>query len=182
MKKKTIFLISLITALFGSLYFAFSHELIIMRFPSRLQPNILQASAQTNTKKEVKLIFWSNDKWNIETTELIWSPCKADNLYHIINNWLLLLDEETIMERKVSLQAVLLSPSEHEAYLSFDRNPFSKECSTFEKWLWIESLLKTIRENDVKIQNIRFLVHHQPMHDNHLDFSRSWPITGFFEN
>jgi hypothetical protein len=43
----------------------------------------------------------------------------------------------------------------------------------------IEGLLKTLRENDIKIQRIHFLLHHQPLVDYHLDFSHPWPLEGF---
>jgi hypothetical protein len=63
--------------------------------------------------------------------------------------------------------------------LSFDRSPFPTEWTTYEQWMWIESLLKTVRDNDIRIQRIRFLVHHQELIDYHLDFSNPWPIIGF---
>lgn len=78
------------------------------------------------------------------------------------------------------LQSVVVTQAQ-EAYLSFDRNPFGKEQSTFEKWIWVESLLKTVRIADVPLQSIYFLAYHQPLHDVHLDFSISWPVVGFFK-
>jgi hypothetical protein len=85
------------------------------------------------------------------------------------------------MEKKVSLQSVVPSPSGVEAYISFDRNPFTKNQSTYEKFMWIEGLLKTVRENGIQLQSIYFLVHHQPLTDFHLDFSNAWPISGFIQ-
>ncbi|HZW61067.1 MAG TPA: hypothetical protein VFF04_02480, partial [Candidatus Babeliales bacterium] len=98
-----------------------------------------------------------------------------------INSWLSLLDEEHIMDSKVMLQTAILSQSGQEAFLSFDRNPLPAECATFETWMWVEGLLKTIRENDIQLQSIRFLVHHEPLIDEHLDFSNSWPAQGFLD-
>jgi len=83
------------------------------------------------------------------------------------------------MEKKITVQTVLLSTSDQVAYLSFDSDPLSKESSTFDKWMLIEGLLKTIRENSVRLQQIQLLVHHQLMQDPHLDFSKPWPVDGF---
>ncbi len=117
-----------------------------------------------------------------EETELIWSDDLAKTIELLINSWLSLLDEEEIIEKRITVQSVALCPRQQEAYLYFDRYPFNKEESTFEKCIFLEGLLKTIRHNDIKIQLVRFLVHHEPMQDYHLDFSNSWPIAGFLES
>jgi hypothetical protein len=83
------------------------------------------------------------------------------------------------MTKTVSLQSAMLSPAQHELYISFTRNPLEKEKSIQEKWLFIEGLLKTIRENGLMLQAIHFLVQHQPLNDPHLDFSKPWPLQGF---
>ena len=45
--------------------------------------------------------------------------------------------------------------------------------------MWIEELLKTIKESGIPVQTIRLLVYSKPLQDNHLDFSHSWPISGY---
>ena len=171
----------LICAFGGVLLFAYHQHWIIFSYPS-YNAKIEQQNATSHiTKKNVNLIFWHNEKWNSEYIELIWSDDIAHNLHYLINSWLTLLDEEHVMNKKVTLQSALLSSSGQEAYASFDRKPFNKEASTFGKWMWIEGLLKTIRDNGIQLQKINFLVHHQPLHDNHLDFSNPWPIAGFLE-
>jgi hypothetical protein len=91
------------------------------------------------------------------------------------------MDEERLMSKKVSLQSVILTPNEKDAYLSFDRYPFSPESPTVEKFMWVEGLLKTLRDNGISLQGVRFLVHHQEMLDSHLDFSNPWPGIGFLK-
>lgn len=179
MKNYSFLLLFCIPVIMGILFFAFLQNWIIIRLPTTATH---KQHAPTITKKTVQLIFWHNNKWNTEKTDLIWSEKKDHNLYYLINSWLSLLDEEEIMTKKVSLQTALLVSSGQEAYLSFDRNPLDKERSTFDKWMWIEGLLKTIRENNITIQKVRLLVHHQPLHDNHLDFSKPWPLIGFIKN
>ena len=124
-------------------------------------------------------MYWHNGAWQTEHQELIWGSNTEKNCLYLINTWLTLLDEEGIMEKRVTLQTALLSPSGQEIYLSFDRSPFQPEDSTFAKWMWIEGLLKTLRENEVKLTNVQILVHHQPINDQHLDFTNPWPLQGF---
>jgi len=152
---------------------------IIFSYPS-YKRNTKNLLAQNHVqKKPVALHYWHREKWHSEQTPLIWSNNTTQNVSYLINTWLTLLDEEDIMDKKVSLQAVLLDSSKQEAFLSFDRNPLAENSSTFEKWQWIESLLKTMRTNGVSLQRVRFLVHHQEMIDDHLDFSNPWPLSGF---
>jgi hypothetical protein len=90
--------------------------------------------------------------------------------------------EEKIISKAISVQSAMLSPAGHELYISFNRNPLKKEKSTYEKWMFIEGLLRTVRENKIVVQAIHFLIHHQPINDHHLDFSKSWPLVGFLES
>jgi len=110
---------------------------------------------------------------------MLWTGDKATNIQYLLQSWLSLLDEEQAMKKKVSIQAVLLASSDTQAYLSFDRNPFGQDDSTYDKLMWLEGLLKTLRENEIKLQGVYFLVHHQTMDDYHLDFSNPWPMYGF---
>lgn len=161
------------------LFFAWQRGWIIINVNATPpDAHIVNTSLPTVIKKKVTLYYWHMGGWKKETTDLIWHEQKAITIEYLINSWLTLLDEEQLMEKKVTLQTVLLTQSD-QAYLSFDRQPFSKESTTYEKWMWLEGLLKTIRDNGIKIQGIQFLVHHQPLKDTHLDFTNPWPLSGF---
>ncbi len=178
MKKINYFIFSLIFFVIGALFLAYNQGFIIIRSSSYKTETKNAAHNVRAHKKRVKLIFWHNKKWNTEHVDILQTNDDAQTIQHLINAWLNLLDEENIMNKKVTLQSALLTPN-RQLYLSFDRNPFDEQNQTYKKWMWTESLLKTIRENSISLQNIRFLVHHQAMQDNHLDFSNSWPISGF---
>jgi hypothetical protein len=166
----------------GIVTFAYFREWIIIRTPSFFSTGQAASSGEATTiKKKAKLIFWRNGKWHSEYQEIIWPEHSADKLAHLVNNWLTLLDEDALMDKKVTLQTAMLSPAGSTIYLSFDRNPLPTECSTFTTWMWVEGLLKTIRENGVPINAVQLLVHHQPLVDNHLDFTNPWPIAGFLD-
>jgi hypothetical protein len=177
-RNKIIFF-SLLGFCIGLLFLAFQNNIIIIRNP--FARHLLQEQPGVE-KKKVKLFYWHHDKWNNEEVDIIWAANKAQTLKYLIDSWLTLMDEEHLMEKKTSLQAVVLGSSENDIFLSFDRNPLSREGTIFEKWMWLEGLLKTIRDNDLKVQSIRFLVHHQDMYDTHLDFSNPWPSIGFLPN
>jgi len=180
MKQKSIFLISFMCALVGMLLYAFTKGWIIIHPPT--SDNSISPDYQDNqtvAKKKVTLFFWKDEKWHSETTELVWSDAKADTLHYLLASWLKLLDEDDLMHKKISIESVLISPSGSDAYVSFDRYPFDSQATIHAKLMWIEGLLKTVAQNKISVQGIRFFVHHKTLQDAHLDFSKEWPITGF---
>ncbi len=176
--KSPIFLAiaSVIGLLMGLIFYAFYNNLILFR-SSFIDMPVKQS--EVYLKKKVLLFFYQNGKERIEEKELLWPANQQKAIIYLVGSWLATLDEEHVIDKKVTVQSVMLSPSYQEAYISFDRNPLNKESSTYEKLMWVESLLKTLRENGIKVQSIYFLVHHQPLHDYHLDFTHGWPVTGF---
>lgn len=177
MQAKHYIYISCIALITGPLFFAFYNNWIIIHIP--IHRKFTENSQSQSCKKNITLWYWHTNNWHQEKKELLWSELNTENLTHIITSWLTLLNEEDMLEKKISLQSVTLSSSGNEAYISFDHSPLGKQWSTHKKLFLLEGLLKTIRESGIKIQQVRFLVHHQPLHDHHLDFSRSWPVTGF---
>jgi hypothetical protein len=171
----------IITFISGIIFFSLKKEWVILNVP-KYQENLLEKNKQKNyitTKKTINLFYWHGNKWNKENTEILWSNNKIDNINKIINNWLNLVDEEKIIDKKVTLQNTLLSFDNQEIYISFDRNLLSSESSTYDKLMLIESLLKTLRDNNIENYKIYFLVNHAQMQDTHLDFTHAWPINGF---
>lgn len=163
----------------GCLLFAFYQGWIIVQLPWKRQ-SAVESDIPSMHKKKVQLFFWQHDTWNHEYVELIWSSNPTQNITTLLNRWLGVLEENSVLRKKVTIDTSLLSPNNH-AYISFNRNPFTKESNTFEKLMLVEGLLKTIRENDLSISAVWFLAHHQPLKDPHLDFSNPWPIIGFFK-
>ena len=178
MKTKWRILICLISMLAGILFVVIHQDIIIINYPR----DVIQRNTSFKaTKKNIQLIYWHQDKWKTENQELVWHNDITKNIYYLVNSLLTLMHEENTVYKKVLLQSVLISTAGHEAYLSFDRAPFSKQQITFDKWMFIESILKTIKHNKIPIQQIQFLVHHQPLHDLHIDFSKVWNIHGFLD-
>ena len=169
--------ISAICLAFGLFFCAYQQGWIIFRRPTFSTKG--QVAQPTATKKTVKLTYWQRNDWHTESTQLVWPAQTARALEYLITSWLSLLDEESIAAKKVSIQTVMVAPSEQEAFISFDRNPFDAQQTIQEKWMWVEGLLATIRENVPTIHTARLLVRHKPLLDTHLDFTNPWPVRGF---
>jgi hypothetical protein len=172
-------LISCIALIAGFTFYSIYNDLIIIKFPFK---KTLHPLSELNIqKKNVKLIYWHNNKWQTEEKELLNSDNTNTTITYLMTSWLNTLFDEHIISKNVEVQSVMLDASHNEVYISFDRNPFGKESSTYEKLMFIQGLLRTLQTNTTRIQHVRLLVHYKPIHDYHLDFSRPWPITGFIK-
>ncbi|MCL4361457.1 hypothetical protein M1446_03820 [Candidatus Dependentiae bacterium] len=174
MNKKYI-LIFLLSFFAGILFFAFYNEMIIFRWPYYKYEDVHLKKAQTQF---VTLYWWQNNKWNTEKVEVLRFDDIPNTSYNILISWLNAVEEEKATGKKISLESVILDSTQNELYVSFTRNPFDKQSSTYNKWMFIEGILKTLRENNIKVNGVHFLAHHQPIQDFHLDFSKTWPIEG----
>jgi hypothetical protein len=172
---KNLALFSSFCLIAGLLFFAYMQDIIIIRRPFGHET----VAGKSITKKEVSLSFWHHHKWHHEKKELLWHENPGVNIQLLINNLLALLEEEQINQKQAVVQSVLIAPSGHTAYVSFDRLPATQEETTYDIWMLIEGILKTVRENTGDIDTIHFLVDHKTWHDQHLDFSKPWPIKGF---
>lgn len=166
--------ISLIFFAVGSIIFLYFNEILIINFPKK---ELERENIEYGHKKNIFLYFWKNDKWNKENIDILWINDLEKNIYQITNQWLNILDEEKITNKKISLQSALIE--NNNLYLSFDSSLFSENFSTFKKLMIIESLLKTFNANKLEISQVYFLVHHEILDDHHLDFSNPWPLSGF---
>ena len=179
MKKTILFSTIIFLCLIGGIIlYSVTNDWIIFHFPGFVTSYFEQQKTGVH-RKIITLTFWNNNRWESETTQMIWTDKTEYNTKNLTNNWLSLLDEEGIIKKKVTVQSTALSKTKNECYLSFDQTPFAKEDSTFKKLMLTEGLLKTLKENDIPLQSIHFLVHHKILNDNHLDFTNPWPIEGF---
>lgn len=127
-------------------------------------------------KKNIFLYYWRDDDLKKERVNFVWLDNKAEILKLIVGNWLTYMYEERVLEKKVGVDSVSLSMSEQEAYVSFDQIPFLREWSIHKKWRLLDGLLRTVGDAGLGIEKIIFLVRHEIMRDDHLDFSQPWPV------
>jgi hypothetical protein len=170
-----------ITALIGgALFTALHYEWIIIRLPTAKIDVQTSPTHKKTERKKTTLYYWFRDMWHSETSEILFSEDIATTLEHLVQNWLATLEEEQITDKKVILQTAMTTPAGL-GYVSFASTPFSSEDPTWKKLMWAEGLLKTIRHNIKGIHQVQFLVNHKQIHDENLDFSSPWPISGWLE-
>lgn len=177
MKLSTVLILSGFSLVAGIATYAFYNELLIVQFPTKKNSFITPAS--TIERKKFALYYWHQTAWRTEEKELLQATDARKTFSYLITAWLNLLEEEQVLHKKITVQSVMLNSTGHELYISFDHNFLPKHAATHEKLLLVEGLLKTIHACNQQIRHVIFLVHHQPLQDTHLDFSQSWPITGF---
>lgn len=170
------FLYSLCGILFfvSILFFAWFNEYIIINPRRALLINTHQTSS---AKKKIVLYLYKNN-WQQDFVHLLLSENDASNAQLITGRWLEIALEEGILKKKTNVQSAVIT-SDKELVISIDHSLFSKENSTFEKWMIIEGILKSISDAIPNIKKIRFLINHQPINDPHLDFINAWPSKGF---
>ena len=180
-----IFISTFVFLLFGATLFLINREFLIVKWSwggfSDIE-DLDNTKKNLILRKSINLYYYKDEKFNTESINTVWFTSKSENLKHIINNWLSFLHDERILNKKVYLESASLSESEQDVFLSFDQVPFLRDWSIFNKLCLIESLLKTINKVNLGVQKIIFLVDHQVMEDDHLDFSQSWPVDGFLED
>lgn len=169
--------LAIICFIAGLGYYAWQRGWLIIQCPTH---NILATSLQTpSDKKTVTLYAWHANQWKKEKTELILPDQQAGSAQIIIQALLAWFADERWLGKKVTIDHILTSNTDQELLVSLNKVLFSKTMSTHHKIAIIESIMKTLRENGIKIPLIRFLVDHEPMHDTHLDFTHSWPLEGY---
>lgn len=132
-----------------------------------------------HSPKTVTIHCWSGNQLKNEQKTIVWSSSPQEWVTNLVQAWLSMMDEEELLAHPCALQSATVSLAEREIFISFDRSPLSSAWSTYDALMTLESLLQTLRDNDIKITHIRFLENHQPLQDNHLDFSKPWPLEGF---
>lgn len=178
MNNKNYIVISFFALVLALLLFAYQKEYIVFNFSPR---SFNQEITIASHKKAIPFFYWHQSAWHTEEILLIFSDNISANMQQLIGRWLQLIHEEKIVRKKIAVQASLLNFNQHELFLSFDRPPWNKESPSFEKWMIIEGLLKTIKNSEPSITHVRFLINHQPIQDIHLDFTNAWPTTGFMQ-
>lgn len=119
-------------------------------------------------------LYWHEHLLQPEIKQIVQTQDLQENLVYVINTWLQFLYSED-MHKKVHADAVMLSPSGNELFISFDRKPFEKHMSIAEKLGFIRNLFRTIKPHTAA-RKIRLLVRHEILDDAHLDFSSGWDI------
>lgn len=183
MKLSTTMWISICCLLGGLVYYGIQKKMIIIQMPSytTVAP-VSEKYSSPKQKQQFTLYYWAQGSFKHEiTSSIIDTENKVDSVRCIVTSWLTILEQSGILHKKIGIETVMLS-NVHDLYISFDHTIFTKNEPTFDKWMCIEALLKTLRVANLGINQVNFFVHHEPLQDQHVDFSRAWPINGFLES
>lgn len=175
---KQYLIICLSCFIIGVVFYAIHTELLIIKFAGR---TALLMPDQTAKKQQVELLYLKEEKdaiWHTESLEIVMPNDQLSAVHILLTRLFEVLLEEKIIPKKLTIQDIMLDKSQ-ELYISLHKYPFSRQSSTYQKWITVESILKTLKANNIPVQSVRFLVDHQPINDPHLDFSKGWPIDGF---
>lgn len=169
--------IAVASIILGLLVASLMRGWIIIQLPTRFSGQQTTATAE---QRICTLWLHSAQGWHKEEQSCVFPHDTAAALQNLMGTWVSLVNEERISAQPLQLTSALVG-DEHIAYVSFEQTPFSLEQSTQSRWLFVESLLRTVRENLPQITSVMLLVHHKPLIDRCLDFSKPWPIQGFLE-
>jgi len=162
----------------GFIFHAYQKEWIIITLPYQTTSFTEQKTTESFAQQKLPLYFWKNNAWHHEYSTVIWSSDIANNCKTLLNNLITVLEDESILESDIQIISATLS-NQKELLLSFNKDMYTPEHATYDKIMIVHSFLKTLYENKIPIQSVRFLIHHHTIIDDHLNFSLSWPVTGY---
>lgn len=163
-------------AILGLTLFAYQESWIIFMIPNK--KNAIKLPTKTKPTEAV-FYFWKHEKWGKEKISYITSPNPAETIQTIAHLYFRVLDDEEIIKNDVTVQSVVLHANKQIAFISCNQTPFDAQNNTRQKLMVIEGLLKTLRKNNIAVPSIQLLVNHQPLEDDHLDFTIPWPLQGY---
>ena len=175
--------IGLTGVLAGIIFFLWQQGFIVLHIPwhNRLH-NVALHKTSSFQRKSIMLYHWKNNKWYETSSTVLWdTQNSAESIKNLVNSWVQSAQDEQLVMHAFWLRHVAVTSLGSELLLSFSQSILVQEWSIAEKILFIEGLLKTIHTVAGDVQKLFFLVHDDYMPDNHLDFSRPWPVEGFIQ-
>ncbi len=160
----------------GFLLFCFNRSIIVFRWPH----NSYQDEHENTTHhKTIACSYWKDRKLITEQRVVLWYTTPTKNLVVVVNEWLSLAQSEHVVDPDVLFQDGAFGLKKGDVLLSFSQKLFYEGASTEEKLQIVFSLFKTLKDSGILVLAAMLLTSHQPMQDDHLDFSFPWLIDGY---
>lgn len=180
---RSLFFLTLFCLFSGFIFLLVQRKWIIIQLPFG-NCTVLGADNQPIAEKiSVNVHFYNEEAWHKQEVILV---CNAQDkqikLRQLVKQWLAVLQEKQIIPAHIILESAVVSSTGADAYISFDRGVFTPQAAIIEKWMIIESLLRTLVTASLSLQTVQFFVHHKPMHDEQIEISHAIPVQAFLSN
>ena len=181
MNKIKIISLSLCASILGFLLYAWSVNWIIIATPSILTTSAKSLPSKMPIKKSIDLYFFKNQQWLHENIVVSTPQDDLKQLEIILNKLCTLLEEEQLIGSNIQIHNIACTADESELLISCTKNPFADCKNIYEKLILLETFLKNIRNHTKQLFHVRFLLLHEPLRDEHINFSMAFPSTGYLE-
>ncbi len=174
MNTKRLFALSALLMVLGFVFLMLQRNWLIIHVAySPFAPG--RSLAKTNSpayQKPITIDYYKNNGWVRQEATILWHEHDlALTLKHIAKQWLNVVQDAHLLRPNLAVTTVATSSNNTEGYITLDGPLFSKEMSIKNKWYIIESLCKTLRDNEIGIQSLTIMLNDHFMEDDHLDFS-----------
>ena len=175
---KQLFIISAICLGLGSLVFMLHRNWLIIHIALMpLEKNNKIASTMQNNvalPQPITISYYKNGNWLHTNDTVLWHENDtAFTLKHLLKKWLEILQEANLLSKHIAVTTAAVASTSSDAFISFDTTLFNKEMSIHAKWIIIESLLKTILDNNLTLHSLTVLHNDACMQDDHIDFRQA---------
>lgn len=174
--KSILIVMSIISITGGALFFAISHNIIIIRIPTH---KIVQQPHVVLKKELMRFTYWKGVTRCHEWRHIMQDDQDVVTAQRIINTYWTLVEDAGLLPSRVGVQAVTTDRAKQTLLCSLSNSPFNTETSVLDAWLIIEGLILTLRELMPQFQKILLLANHKVLTHSGLDYSRPWPLEGF---
>ena len=181
MNKIKLLSLSFCACIFGFLLYAWSVNWIIIAIPCTLTTPAKSLTPKTPIKKSFDLYFFKNQQWLHENITVSAPQDDLKQLEIILNKLCTLLEEEHLISSNIQIHNIACTADESELLISCTKNPFTDCKNIYEKLILLETFLKNIRKHTKQLFHVRFLLLHEPLRDEHINFSIAFPSTGYLE-
>lgn len=177
---RNLFFLTLFCLFSGFIFLLIQRKWIIIQLPFG-NCSIIGAENLPIAEKIVSNVHFNcAGEWQRQEVFLICSSQdKPAKLRQLVKNWLIIMQEKQLIPAHIIVESAVISSTGADAYLSFDRNIFMPQMSILEKWMVIESLLRTLVDASLSLQAVQLFVHHKPMHDEHIELSQPLAVQQF---
>jgi hypothetical protein len=171
-------ILCIISMLGGVFFLALQQQWLIIHVVAPYRVTNFNSSGDFAVR-HINYTYHKHDEQRFHQQEIIWDSDIQLCALRLISSYWELLEDEKIITSRVTVDTACFNDQKNELIVSFSHNPFNDQQTVAARMTIIEDLLMNVRSHFPQLKQVRFLMRHEPLIDNLLEFSFSWPITGF---